>query len=535
MYKLINRNCIGHNAVVSTARIEASEIGINILKSGGNYIDAAVAVGFALGVCEPSTSGLGGGGFMVIKEGKKNDAIFIDFREVAPQNASPDMWKLNQEGKVINCENYIGGKSVAVPGELAGLVYVLENYGTMSLEEVIEPSTKLAKDGFVITDMMAEHFSTHIQNTSHLKSDLSLYFKNDLKLRIGEKFKNIALARTLTLISKYGKDIFYKGQIGEIIVNAVTSNNGVLNMKDLERYRTNVQAPVTGCYRGYKIISSSTPNSGGIHIIQILNILENFDISALEVNSSGYLHLFSEAIKKAYLDRSNNLADNQFVDVPIKGLISKEYAQEISKSINKKKSSEICIKNPWNYEHDETTHYSIGDSEGNMVAVTKTINHFCGSCIVPYETGILLNNSMSDFSIDKNNINAVAPFKKPLSTMSPTIILKNDKPYAIIGSPGGSRIICIIVQVISKLIDHNMNIMEAINSPRITEDTNNIIVYEGRINNKVVKELEMMGHKTKKVLNYDIKMGGVQGIKYMDDGKIEGTADPRRDGRAVGY
>lgn len=520
-----NRRVKGVNAVVASARKEASQIGIDILKKGGNAVDAAVATGFALGVCEPSTSGIGGGGFMMIKNCSLSEPVLIDFREVAPRAANGDMYKVNTDGSVVNDENSIGGKSVGVPGEIAGLVYALENYGTMPLREVIEPSIRLAEEGFAVTEMMCNHFFD-----KPVKTDK--HYKN---LQKGQLYKNPDLAKTLSLISREGVKAFYEGEIADKIITAVHNYNGIITKEDLSDFKVFIKRPVMGEYRGYKIYSSPLPSSGGTHIIQLLNILENFDISGVEVNSEEYIHLFSEAMKITYSDRAKYMADDRFYDVPVAGLTSKKYAKEIANKIDLNNSVKIDGFNPWNYEHSDTTHYSVGDKDNNLVAVTKTINHFCGSRIIPEGTGFILNDTMADFSTDKLSINAPAPFKKPLSSMSPTIIMKDDKPFACLGSPGGEKIICIVAQVISKLIDHKMDIDEAIASPRFSDNLENMVMYESRISQKVIREVEKMGHPIKKLLDYDIKMGGVQGLVYLNDGKIEGSADPRRDGKAIGY
>lgn len=520
-----NRKVTGANAVVASARKEASQIGIDILKKGGNAVDAAVATGFALGVCEPSASGIGGGGFMMIKNNNLKEPVLIDFREVAPKAASADMYKVNPDGSVVDDENSIGGKSVGVPGEIKGLIYALENYGTMSLKEVIEPSIKLAEEGFIVTEMMYNHFLERPLKTDN-------YYKN---LQKGKLYKNPDLAKTLRIISCEGANVFYNGEISDKIINEVHKQNGIITKEDLNDFEVYVKTPVMGEYRGYKIYSSPLPSSGGTHIIQLLNILENFDIPRMEINSSEYIHLFSEAMKVTYADRAKYMADDRFYNVPVEGLTSKEYAKEIACKINLNNSDKIDGFNPWNYEHCDTTHYSVGDKDNNLVAVTKTINHFCGSRIIPEGTGFILNDTMADFSVEKDSINFPAPFKKPLSTMSPTIIMKDNKPFACLGSPGGEKIICIVAQVISKLIDHKMDIDEAIASPRFSDNLENIVMYETRISREVVQKVEKMGHETTSLSDYDIKMGGVQGIVYLNDGKIQGSADPRRDGKAIGY
>lgn len=528
------RKCSGKRAVVSTARVEASKIGLDILKRGGNAVDAAVAVGFALGVCEPSTSGLGGGGFMMIKTHDQETPILLDFREYAPRKATRDMWDLDENGKPKDRQHAVGGKSVAVPGEVAGLLTALRNYGTMNKSDVIEPAAELAERGIVVTQMMEDHFTKNAESLKRWKGAKQLYFEENTVVK-GKVFKNPALAATLRQIAREPDDWFYTGPMAQRIVAAVQESGGILDAQDMADYKPVLRTPVCGSYRGYKVYSSGLPSSGGTHIVQTLNMLEHYDVGAMEVNSPEYLHLFSEIFKKVYADRAKYMADSDFYPVPVKGLTSKEYAAQLVKDISLDHCGGSAAGDPWFYEHDDTTHYSIGDSEGNVVAVTKTINHFCGSCVVPEGTGLLLNDTMADFSVMPDNINSVEAKKKPLSTMSPTIILKDDKPYAVLGSPGGERIICNVVQVISKLIDHHMGIDAAIDSARITENTKCKIVLEGRIPAQTVQALEQLGHETQTVLDYDVKMGGVQGVLYMPDGSMEGSADPRRDGEALGY
>ena len=529
----MNRRSTGKKAMVSSGKGQATAIGIDILEKGGNAIDAAVAVGFAIGVAEPATSGLGGGGFMTIKSADIEDAVFLDFREFAPENATPEMWELDEKGKVVNKENAIGAKSVSVPGELAGMVYALEKYGTMTLEEVIKPSIRLAEEGVLVTDMtvnMLETYSKHLKKCPDAKK---IYLNDGKGFKAGELLKNKDLAKTLKKISEDGIDIFYEGEIAEAIIETVKKNGGVLTRKDLKDYYVELKEPVKGTYRGYTIISSPPPSSGGTHIIETLNILENFDMGSLDINSAEYLHIISEAFKLSYEDRAKYMADTNFVDVPLKGLRSKEYAKKLAEKIDLEQAKNSSSYDPWTYEHDETTHYSIGDNKGNLVSVTKTVNHFFGSCMVAEGTGILLNDTMADFATRKYDVNSVDRRKKPLSTMSPTMILKDGKPFAILGSPGGARIINAVVQVISKLIDYDMDIQDAISSPRIHQNTSDTLYYEDRMDVKEIEKLEKMGHEIFKRLPYDKKMGGVHGIKYEKE-EIVGGADPRRDGTSQG-
>ncbi|MCT4593993.1 MAG: gamma-glutamyltransferase [Anaeromicrobium sp.] len=525
----------GRKGMVSTGKEEVSKIGIEIMKKGGSAIDAAVAVGFAIGVCEPNASGLGGGGFILIRDGLSKENVFVDFREVAPQKISSSLFTVGSDGKVLNQENAIGGKSVCTPGEVAGLIYALEKYGTMTLADVLEPSIKLAEEGFYVSPLLAGDMKKYVEYLKRYEMSRKTFLKDGKPYKVGERFTNPNLAKSLRHIAQGGRDAFYKGHIANEIVETVKLYGGVLDKEDLENYRVEVRSPVIGNYRGYTIISSPPPSSGGTHIIQILNMLEHYDIKSMEVNSAKYLHMFSEVFKIAYTDRAKHMGDTKYVNVPVKGLSSKEYSKELTKIIDEFHSKEYECKDPWLYEHEDTTHYSIGDEKGNLVSVTKTINHFFGSCVVAGDTGILLNDQVADFSTEDDNPNSIESGKKPLSSMSPTIILKDNRPFAILGTPGGSRIISTLVQVISKLIDHEMDIQDAIDSPRIIDDTRNEISYEGRISTRVAMKLRLMGHKVKKIGDWDRRLGAVQGIKYEMNGELTGAADPRRDGKAYGY
>lgn len=526
-----NRGDSGSNGMVAAAKYEASQIGIDIIKKGGNAVDAAVAVGFALGVCEPNASGIGGGGFMNIRMGKSGELVFLDFREVAPEGARPSMWKIGEDGNVVNKEKSEGGKSVGVPGEVAGLVYACENYGTMSLGELVKPAIELAEKGVHVSDALDDDIRTCSIKLEKFEEEGNAFTKYEYNKKY---LKNPALAQTLKKIAREGKDGFYKGEIAEKLVDSVVKHGGSMNLADLENYCVNKIEPVVGTYRGYTVISSPLPSSGGTHVLQILNILENFDMSSFKVNSVEYIHLMSEVFKMCFADRAKYMGDPSFVKVPVKGLISKTYAKKLADKIELTSRS-YEYDHPFDYEPKDTTHYSIADKEGNMVSVTKSISAFFGSGVVPKDTGIMLNCQMRCFSHIEGNANTVGPNKKPLSSMSPTIILKDNKPFAVVGSPGGNRIITAVAQVISKLIDHDMSIKDAINSPRITDESNEIVMYEGRVSADVIEALEIRGHKTQKLANYDRKFGGVQGIRYMDDGTIEGAGDPRRDGFAIGY
>lgn len=531
-----DRGATGKVGVVSTSKVEASRIGAEILRKGGNAIDAAVAAGFALGVVEPNSSGLGGGGFMLIRIAKTGETVFIDFRERAPQKSSPEMWTVGADGKVVGNQKLEGGKAAAVPGEVAGLLYALENYGTMSREQVIRPAANLAKNGFYVTPTLSNDMKSQFDKLEKYPESAKVFLNQEgLPYEVDDLFTNPDMAKTLDIIIKNGKDGFYKGEVAEAIVKTLNKYDGLYTMEDLANYKPLVRQPVKGTYRGYEIISSPSPSSGGAIVIEILNILENFDIGSLKVNSPEYLHLFSEAYKLAYADRAKYMGDSDYTPVPMKGFVSKKYAKEIAKDIDLKVSHDSKAHDPWLYESEDTTHYSIADKEGNMVAITKTVNGLFGNSAVVDGYGFVMNNEMDDFVLGAGHPNSVAPSKTPLSSMSPTIVLKDGKPFMVLGSPGATKIISTVSQVISRVIDHKMGMQDAIDAPRLWDNTSNKINVETRIPDETLKQLEAMGHKTNKTSEWDRGMGSVQGVLYKADGTLEGGADPRRDGKALGF
>ncbi len=538
------RSCEGSRGMVSSGRAEASEIGRDILAAGGNAVDAAVAAAFALGVCEPNASGIGGGGFMLIRDAQGN-CTFIDYREKAPMAAKPDMYtpvgpgERNSAGPPnvpfdVRLRNIYGGMSVAVPGNVAGLLYALENYGTMSPPQVILPAARLARSGFVVTPMLHKDMLKHREQFVRFSAAGEIYLKDGEPWPVGSIINNPDLADTLESIAAGGTDAFYKGEIARKIVDACAESEGIITLEDLANYRVRLLEPLRSTYRGMELISSPPPSSGGTHIIQILNLLENFDIASLRINGTEYIHLFSEIFKICYADRTRYMGDPNFVDLPLEGLLSKDYSRELASRINLTKSMEPASGNPFKYESPSTTHLSIADREGNLVSLTQTINHFFGSCLVPPGTGFILNNQMDDFSMDPESANAAAGGKVPLSCMSPTFLLRDGKPFAVLGSPGGTRIISSVVQVISKLADHGMDIDSAISSPRFGDDDTNKIIYESRIFEETIEELEAMGHPVKSFPEWDRVMGAVNAVVYLPDGRLKGAADPRRDGLAMG-
>ena len=534
------------HGMVASQEALATQIGVDILAQGGNAIDAAVAVGFALAVTLPRAGNLGGGGFMIVHLAEKDQTVAIDYREKSPGQSSPDMY-LNEDGDVDNQLSRFHSLAVGVPGTVAGMALALKEYGTLSLAEVLKPAIALAQDGIVMTPDLSDSLKNLEDRLKAWPSTKKIFYKQKGEFfQPGDEFIQQDLANSLNLIAEQGVDAFYKGTIAEKIVEQVQSGGGLITMQDMADYQAVIREPVTGEYRGYEILSMPPPSSGGTHIIQILNILENYPISFTGHNSSQSLHLMVEAMKLAYADRSEYLGDSDFVPVPVNGLISKTYAKELSKKIDlyhTTSAQDIKPGEPSDYESNETTHYSVVDAKGNAVSNTYTINFSYGTGLVAEGTGILLNNEMDDFSAKAGvpnaygliggTANAIEPGKRPLSSMSPTIVLKEGELFLVTGSPGGSRIITTTLQVIMNVIDHGMNIAEATNAARIHHQwlPDEIRVEKG-LNKDTIESLVDMGHKIK-VKNV---MGSTQSIMVSKEGYKLGASDPRRSGAlTAGY
>lgn len=535
------RDAVSENGMVASSNVYATMAGLKILEEGGNAVDAAIAVAYALGVAEPYTSGIGGGGFMTIHaaDGKNS---FIDFREVASAAQTAEDW-LGADGEVANSANSVGGLAVGVPGEVAGMEYALVNFGSGKLtrQQIIQPAIDLANNGYKVSGTMAGAIS---DGYSYMVGDYTelgkYYLNNDLPYEIGDTVTNPDLAKTLGLIAENGPDAFYKGEMADAIVAAVQKHGGKMTTEDLANYEAKEREPIVGTYRDYTIISAPPASSGGTHIVQALNVLENYDIGSMEVNSAEYLHLLSETFKACFADRSKYMADTDFAEVPLAGLASKDYAKTISDKITNE-SQDWTAGNPAQYEGNSTTSFSIADKEGNVVTVTQTIECFWGSKIAVEGYGFILNDQMHDFSTSLDSVNKLEGGKRPLSSMSPTVVLDPEgKAFMSVGTPGGVRIWPTVTQVISHVIDHGMDIQEAIDTCRIFDNgTDSGISYESSGTNPIsaetIAELEAMGHTVTDKGEWQLFFGGVQGIVYQDDGKLHGGADPRRDGKALGF
>ena len=533
------RDATSTKAMATASKYEVSQVGAEIMAKGGHAVDAAVAMGFALGVCEPFTSGLGGGGLATIHTAE-GENFFIDFREVAPAAATLDLY-VDASGE-NNGNTQEGGLASGVPGEVAGLLYLLEHHGTMSREEVMEPAIRIANEGFTVSAYCANAISDAYEKTQKFPEMSKVYLdENGLPWEEGSVITNPDLGKALQLIADQGADAFYKGEIGEAMVATLAKYDGVMTMDDLAGYEVHELEPVTGDYRGYTVISSPPPSSGGTHLIEILNILENFDMASMEVNSAEYVHLFAETFKLAFADRAKYMADTNFVSVPLGGLTSQAYADKRAQDIDLNVAMEQAAPDdPSPYEHTDTTHFSVADVDGNCVVITKTINYYFCSGVMVDGYGFMMNNQMDDFSTDFESVNKIEPGKKPLSSMSPTVVLKPDgSPFLVLGTPGGSRIFSGVAEVISRVIDSKMDLHTAISVPKIWNCSNkNNLQYEEplkgyeqyALTDETIAKLTEMGHGELKTT----RSGAFQCIMFMDDGTLYGTADPRQDGKAVG-
>lgn len=534
------------HGMVASVDAMATNVGVDILRQGGNAVDAAVAVGFALAVTHPQAGNLGGGGFMLLRTASGRTTA-IDFREMAPGHASRDMF-LDKQGNADSKLSLTSHLASGTPGTVAGFALAAQKYGTLPLSTLLAPAIKLARDGIVVNDALADDLKTYGKEVliTHANSKAIFYKPDGTPWQKGDRLVQKNLARSLTLIAQQGPDAFYKGNIADEIAGEMAQHGGLINKADLAAYRAVERKPVSGTYRGYEVFSMPPPSSGGIHIVQILNILENFDLAKMGFGSADAMQVMAEAEKYAYADRSEYLGDPDFVRVPWQALTSKAYAKSLAQQINVAKarpSSEIKPGKLAPYESNQTTHFSVVDKNGNAVAVTYTLNTYFGSGIVAGNSGILMNNEMDDFSAKPGTpnvyglvggeANAVQPAKRPLSSMSPTIVAKEGKTWLVTGSPGGSRIITTVLQMVVNSIDFGMNVAEATNAPRFHHQwlPDQLRVEKG-FSPDTLRLLENKGQHVK-VLP---AMGSTQSIMIGPDGTLYGASDPRSvDDLSAGY
>ena len=530
---------ISANGMVAAAHPLAAQTGVDILQKGGNAIDAAVATAFALNAVEPNASGIGGGGFMLIRFAETGEVIVLDYREVAPAAATKDMFA--SEEASAQRWSVEGGKAVGVPGTLMGLKEALDNYGTMTLEEVMTPAIEYMENGFEITETFSQMIEDNYEKLANWNDPFEIaYLKDGLPLETGDVLIQEDLAKTYREILGIGIEHLYGGELGQKIVDAVQAQGGILELQDLIEYQPRMLEPITGDYRGYDIFSMPPPSSGGTHLIQILNIMENFDIASMNYHGPTHISVMAEAMKMAFADRAQYMGDPAFAtDMPLEGLTSKEYAKFLADQIEiKEPKMEVPAGDPAGYEHHSTSHISVIDAEGNAVALTQTINYFFGSGVIVPGVGIIMNNEMDDFAKSPDSPNAPEPGKIPLSSMSPTIIEKDGETFMVLGTPGGTRIFTAMTQIISNVIDFSMSMDEAIEAPRMhcfsSGGEARPIYVESLIPAITIEALRALGNEVEVRGAHDLYFGGAQGI-MLKKGVLFGGGDSRRDGVAIGY
>lgn len=540
--------------MVVAAHPLAASAGAEMLNRGGNAVDAAVAASFVISVVRPQSTGLGGGGFLLWHDHGAKKTHVYDFRERAPEAATRDMYldakgqlkKSVFNGREVTNLSVNGHLAVAVPGLVKGLVETQKKLGRLTLTQVMAPSIRAATLGFAVYPTLAAALQDRREVLGIYESSRKIFFKGDRPLVLGELLVQKDLAAVLTQIAEQGDVAFYRGSIGDKILAEIKRGNGILTKNDLLAYSVRERQPVESAYRGYKVQSMPPPSSGGVHVIEMLNMLEGDDVASMGQGSSAYLHLLSEVMRRAFADRATYMGDPDFVKVPISDLISKNYAKKLRASIRPDRATPSSeLKNPKLdlKESSSTSHISVVDHWGNAVSTTQTVNYSFGSCVVAEGTGIVLNDEMDDFSIKPGTANAfglvqgeansIAPRKTPLSSMSPTIILdKNGDVKMVLGSPGGPRIINAVLQTIVNYVDFKMPLIDAVHRSRIHHQwLPDQIKYEASgMTSSLKTQLEHLGHVTSAIDS----VGDVQAIAREADGSWEGVADPRAEGKAVG-
>ncbi len=539
-----------HGIVASTNEI-ASRVGVDIMKQGGNAVDAAVAVAFALAVTHPAAGNLGGGGFMMIRL-KSGKTTAIDYREMAPAAATRNIY-LDKNGNLIEGEggSLVGYRAAGVPGTVRGMALALQKYGSGKFlwPQLILPAMRLASDGFIVNRALAQSLRGNSDYLSQYPETKRIYLNGGRYYNEGDLFRQPDLAATFGRLYKSGPNEFYGDQTARLIVDDVKRHNGLITMADMARYEAKEREPLRGTYRGHQVISMPPPSSGGAVLIEMLNILEGYELGKMEPSSSERYHLMTEAMRRAFADRAEFMGDTDFVKVPIAGLIEKSYATKLRSTINLDRVSpsvEIHSGQPVGYESEETTHFTVVDAEGNAVANTYTLNNSYGSAAVAKGTGIILNDEMDDFAakpgtpnmygLIQGERNAVAPRKRPLSAMTPTFVLRKDGSlWFTVGSPGGPTIINTALCVITNVVDHGMNIQQAIDFPRIHHQwlPDELIFEPYGLSGDTQRALIARGHK----LARPRYLGDAEGIMIEEKtGMRLGATDPRRsDGPAIGY
>lgn len=522
------------NGVVSAAHPLATKAGIEVLKKGGNAVDAAVATALTLGTVTPAFCGIGGGGFALLWLANEKRAIFVDYRERSPESASEDMFKLRKDGAVSRNENSMGYKSIAVPGAVAGHSLMIEKFGRLKTKQLLEPAIRHAKKGFTVSKAMAEAWSTSYRKLKHSRSS-TIYLHQGKPFRQGSKIRLSQLSKSLSSIAERGANEFYSGSIGRKLVEDMRANNGLVTAQDLETFKPAIREPIRGSYRGFEIITAPPPSSGGAVIIEALNILETFQFKTTEAMFPRTLHLVSEALMRGFVNCRSNICDPDFTKIPIETLTSKVFAQKLASTISEEKASPML--EPANLSGvpaSNTSHLCVIDSDRNIVAATESVECYFGSGIAIPDTGIILNDTMHDFDPRPGHLNSVGPRKIPMSSMSPTIVLKDGEPFLALGSAGSSRIVSSVMQTLLGVLEFDLSIEDALGSPRIHVQGDQMQA-ESRLSKKTIGQLRCMGHDVKAKRPRELYFGGVHAAIVRPDGRFDGAADPRRDGLASGY
>lgn len=528
----------------------ASRIGVDILKRGGNAVDAAIAVGIALAVVYPEAGNIGGGGFMLIRDPKGVNRA-IDYREMAPKAATRDVF-VQQNGELIKGEggSTVGYRASGVPGTLAGFDLAFRKYGSGRIRwaDLVRPARLLAQNGYVLTSRLAELFKSYREYLEKYEDSRRIFLNGGKFYEEGDLFRQPDLARTLGRIERLGASEFYTGETARLIADDMRANSGLITLEDLRDYRAKERTPLTGSYRGYEIVTMPPPSSGGAVMLQILNILEGYDVTSLEANSASRHHLYAEASRRAFADRAEFMGDPDFAKVPLAGLLDKRYAEARRKSIDRKKAStsrEIRFGEPSGAESLDTTHFTVVDASGMVVTNTYTINDLYGSRVTAKGTGVLLNDEMDDFAarpgrpnlfgLVQGERNKVEPGKRPLSSMTPTIVLRKDgRVWFALGARGGPRIISAVTQSVMNVIDYGMNIQEAIDAPRVHQQwlPDEILYEKYGLSPDTMDILQSYGHKFS---SNPTNIASATGIMIDEKGIRLGAIDSRSDGLAVGY
>lgn len=535
----------GKRVMVASASEHATRAGLEILRKGGNAVDAAVAVGLALAVTYPIAGNIGGGGFMVVRTAR-GKTVAIDYRETAPAEAGRDLY-LDASGKVIPNASTTGYLASGVPGTVAGLSLALEKYGTLKWRDVVEPARRLAAEGYPVSYTLAR--TLRESKLDRFPESKRVFLRDGNLYREGETIRQPDLAATLKRLQEKGPREFYEGRTAELIAEDMRAHQGLIMRADLKAYRPVIREPIRGSYRGYEIVTMPPPSSGGVALIEMLNMLERYNVRELGHNSSRKYHLFTEVMRRAFADRAEYMGDPAFVKMPISGLTSKRYAADLVKGIDLTRaasSSQVKAGKPAAYESPQTTHFSVVDAQGNAVSNTYTLNTAYGSGVTVKGTGIILNNEMDDFTskpgvpnafgLIQGEANAIAPGKRPLSSMTPTLVLKDGKLFLVVGSPGGPTIINTVLQVIVNVLDHGMNVRQAVAEPRIHHQwlPDVIQVEPYALSEDVAEALRAKGHQLADKPRY---IGDAQVIMIDPKSGVRlGASDPRSpDGLAAGY